>query len=133
MVRDRLRLTTGYRRLAGRASLGFALNLSTSDQAIPLRQLHDLVKGLVHLPGSLRVNAIAPALLDAEVVVPRELIRPHQGEEIRFLARLEQLTRLGDVSVVTAKSHQQIASAHQRGAQSRRRYAAVSRRFDQHP
>ena len=99
MVRDRWRL-------AGRGSLGFALRPSTFDQAIPLRQLHDLLERLIHLPGGLRMNAVAPALLDAEVTVPREMIRSHQGEEIRFLARLEQLTRPGDVLVVTAESHQ---------------------------
>ena len=99
VVRDRWRL-------AGRGSLGFALRPSTFDQAIPPRQQHDLCQGLIHLPGGLRMNAVAPALLDAEVTVPREMIRSHQGEEIRFLARLEQLTRPGDVLVVTAESHQ---------------------------
>src|SRR5439155_897891 len=77
-VRDRLRLTTGYRRLTCRRSLGFALHPPTSEQAVPLRQLHNLLEGLVHLPGCLGMNAVAPALLDAEVTVPRELIRPHQ-------------------------------------------------------
>ena len=97
------------------------------------RQLHDLVKRLFHLPRGLRMNAVAPALLDAEMAVLRELIRPDQGEEIRFLACLEQLARFGDVFVVTPDSHQQIAPAHQRRAQRRRRHATLPGRFDQHP
>src|SRR5436309_12886672 len=51
MIRDRLRLTTDYRRLTGHGSLGFALRPSGFDQTIPLRQQHDLLKRLAHLPG----------------------------------------------------------------------------------
>ena len=95
--------------------------------------LQNLLIRLLHLPRSLGVDAIAPALFHAEAAVSRELIGPHQCKKIGFLTRFEQLARFGDMFVVATQPHQQIASADQRRAQGRRGHATGFRRFDQHP
>ena len=94
--------------------------------------LQDLLEGLLDLPRRLRVDAVAAAGLDAEAVLLGELVGAHQRVEVRFLAGLEQLARFLDVLVVAAQAHQQIAPAHQRGAQRRRRHAAEFGRLHQH-
>ena len=108
---------------AGRSSL---------DQSLFVRDFQNLLIRLLHLTGGLSVNTVAAALFDAEAAVPRELIRPHECKKIGLLTRFKQFARLGDVFVVAAQPHQQIAAAHQRGAQGRRRHAAAFRRFDEH-
>ena len=73
---------------------------------------------LLHLPRDLGVDAVAAALVHVEIVVPGKLIGPHQRVKIRFGAGLKQFARFGDMFVVAAQAHQQIASADQRGAQA---------------
>ena len=94
--------------------------------------VHDLLESLVYLPCNLPVDAVTPADFDVKPIVPGELPRTHQQEEIRIRAAFEQLARFGDVLVVAPEPHQQIAPADQRGAQRRGRNAVVFRRFHQH-
>ena len=103
-----------------------------SQQPLLPGDLQDLLECLLHLPRRLRVDAIAAARLHAEIALLGELVGAHQRVEVRLLAGLEQFARFLDMLVVAAKAHQQIAPAHQRGAQRRRRHAAISARLHQH-
>ena len=98
---------------------------------MPAGDIDNLLVSLLHLPCAQRVNSITPALISVEAAVLRELIGAHEREKIRVLAGLEQFARLGDVLVLAAQALEQVAPAHQRGAQRGGAHAIALRSFDE--
>ena len=101
-----------------------------ADQLLLTRDPNDLLASLFDLPRCLGVNAVTPALLQIEVIPLRETERAHQCEKVRFLARLEEFSRIRDVFVLTPNPHQHIPATDQGGAQSGGGNAFVLCRFD---
>ena len=58
-------------------------------QSLLFGDLDDLLVSLFDLPRGLRVDAIAAAGFNAEIIFLRELVGAHEREEIRVLAGLE--------------------------------------------
>src|SRR5262245_10249071 len=101
--------------------------LVTRGFQVLFRERENLPEGVLDLPRGLRMDAISATLLDAELASPGELLGPHQRVEIAERAAFKNLTRLGQVPIVAADPHQQIATADQCSALGRARHATAPR------
>ena len=91
-----------------------------------------MAKGVLHLPGGLGVHPDPLAGTDVKPAALGELVGAHQRVEVGLHAVLEEFARLLELGVVPAQTHEQVASAHQRGAQRGLGNAAAPRSLDQH-
>lgn len=94
--------------------------------------VQELLKGLLYLAGGLSMDAIPAAGLDTKVVVLGELVGPHQGVEVGLGAGFKQFAGFGDVFVVAAEAHEEVASADKSGAQCCGRHALMLGGFHEH-
>ncbi len=79
------------------------------------------------------MNAISSAGHDVVITITSEVPRSHQWKEIRFRARIEQLTRFRCLLILSAGTNHQIASTDKCCAERCLSDASSSRCLDQHP
>jgi hypothetical protein len=65
------------------------------------RELEDLIAGLFDLAGHMRVDAVAAALFDVEIVLLGEFVSLHEGEKIRIPTGFELFSRFANVLILT--------------------------------